>query len=316
MLEGLPPNGAAYVVRLETDEATARLVADTIVETFDPADTAAAAFEKHPSTDSWKSEEWVVEVYFGPEPDEDAIRDLVRAVAGEAPAKALAFGRVTEKDWVAASLEGLAPVRAGRFLVHGSHDRGAPRSNDIGLVIEAALAFGTGHHGTTLGCLKALDTIAKRRRPSRILDIGTGTGVLAIAAARLWRKTVAAGDIDPVSTEAAAANARLNGASPWVRPVTARGTMHPGIQAGAPYDLIFANILAKPLRMMAPQIADVAAHDAELVLSGLLARDVAGVLSAYAAQGFALVRRSDLDGWATLVLRRGGQAPHPLYDLD
>ncbi len=316
MLEGLPPNGAAYVVRLETDEATARLVADTIVETFDPADTAAAAFEKHPSTDSWKSEEWVVEVYFGPEPDEDAIRDLVRAVAGEAPAQALAFGRVNEKDWVAASLEGLAPVRAGRFLVHGSHDRGAPRSNDIGLEIEAALAFGTGHHGTTLGCLKALDTIAKRRRPSRILDIGTGTGVLAIAAARLWRKTVAAGDIDPVSTEAAAANARLNGASPWVRPVTARGTMHPGIQAGAPYDLIFANILAKPLRMMAPQIADVAAHDAELVLSGLLARDVAGVLSAYAAQGFALVRRSDLDGWATLVLRRGGQAPRPLYDLD
>mgnify|MGYP000908836422 CR=1 FL=1 len=149
-----------------------------------------------------------------------------------------------------------------------------------------------------------------------ILDIGTGTGVLAIAAARLWRKPVAAGDIDPISTEAAAANARLNGASPWVKPVTARGTMHPALRQGGPYDLIFANILAKPLRLLAPQIADVAAHDAELVLSGLLARDVAGVLTAYAAQGFALAARGDLDGWATLVLRSGGSAARPLHDLD
>ena len=316
MLEGLPPNGAAWMMRLETDEATARLVADTIVETFDPTETAAAAFEKTPSTDSWKTEEWVAEVYFGPEPDEEMIRDLVRTVVGDAAADALVFGRVSEQDWVAASLEGLAPVRAGRFLVHGSHDRKAPRENDIGLEIEAALAFGTGHHGTTLGCLKALDAIAKRRRPGRILDIGTGTGVLAIAAARLWRKPVAAGDIDPVSTEAAAANARLNGAAPWVKPVTARGTMHPALRQGGPYDLIFANILAKPLRLLAPQIADVAAHDAELVLSGLLARDVAGVLTAYAAQGFALVARSDLDGWATLVLRSGGAAARPLHDVE
>lgn len=316
MLEGLPPNGAAWMMRLETDEATARLVADTIVETFDPTETAAAAFEKTPSTDSWKTEEWVAEVYFGPEPDEEMIRELIRDVVGAEAAAALVFGRVSEQDWVAASLEGLAPVRAGRFLVHGSHDRNSPRANDIGLEIEAALAFGTGHHGTTLGCLKALDAISKRRRPGRILDIGTGTGVLAIAAARLWRKSVAAGDIDPVSTEAAAANARLNRAAPWVKPVTARGTMHPALRQGGPYDLIFANILARPLRQMAPQIAAVAAHNAELVLSGLLARDVAGVLSAYAAQGFALVVRGDIDGWATLVLRSGGATARPLHDLD
>jgi ribosomal protein L11 methyltransferase len=312
MLEGLPPNGAAYVMRLEADEPTARAVADLIVETFDPTETAAAAFEKTPSTDTWKSDVWVAEVFFGPEPDEDVIRDLVAAVAGAETAAALRFGRVDEKDWIAASLEGLAPVRAGRFLVHGSHDRHTPRPNDIGLEIEAALAFGTGHHGTTLGCLKALDAISKRRRPTRILDIGAGTGVLAIAAARLWRMPVAAGDIDPVSTEAAAANARLNRATPWLRPVTARGTMHPDLRAGAPYDLIFANILARPLRLLAPEIAAVAAEDAELVLSGLLARDVAGVLSAYAAQDFRLVSRGDIEGWATLVLRRGGAAPRPL----
>ncbi len=312
MLEGLPPNSAAFVMRLEADEATARTVADLIVETFDPAETAAATFEKTPSTDSWKSDVWVAEVFFGPEPDEEAIREFVASVVGQAAAQALAFGRVSEKDWIAASLEGLAPVRAGRFLVHGSHDRAAPRANDIGLEIEAALAFGTGHHGTTLGCLRALDAISKRRRPQRILDIGTGTGVLAIAAARLWRMQVAAGDIDPVSTHAARANARLNAAAPWLRPVTARGTMHPDLRTGAPYDLIFANILARPLRLMSVQIAAVAADDAELVLSGLLARDVAGVLSAYAAQGFHLARRGDIEGWATLVLRRGGVAPRPL----
>ncbi|MDE2362347.1 MAG: 50S ribosomal protein L11 methyltransferase [Hyphomicrobiales bacterium] len=312
MLEGLPPNGAAFVMRLEADEATARAVADLIVETFDPTETAAAAFEKAPSTESWTSDVWVAEVFFGPEPDEDAIRDLVRSVAGDAAAKGLVFGRVSEKDWIAASLEGLAPVRAGRFLVHGSHDRHAPRANDIGLEIEAALAFGTGHHGTTLGCLRALDAIGKRRRPARILDIGTGTGVLAIAAARLWRMQVWAGDIDPVSTEAAAANARLNRAAPFLRPVTARGTMHPALRGNAPYDLVFANILAKPLRLLAPQIATVASDDAELVLSGLLGRDVAGVLSAYAAQGFRLAARGDIEGWATLVMKKGGAAPRPV----
>ncbi|MDE2578402.1 MAG: 50S ribosomal protein L11 methyltransferase [Hyphomicrobiales bacterium] len=311
MLEGLPPNGAAHVMRLDTDAETARRVADIIVETFDPAETAAAAFETEPSSERWETGRWSVEVFFGHAPDEAAIRDLVRVAAGEAAAQALIFSRVAEKDWVAASLEGLAPVRAGRFLVHGSHDRAAPRANDIGLEIEAALAFGTGHHGTTLGCLRALDLVGKRRRPSAILDVGTGTGVLAIAAARLWRMKVAAGDIDPVATEAARANARLNRAAPYVRPVTARGAMHPDLRDRGPYDLIFANILARPLRLMAPQIARAASFDAELVLSGLLARDVAGVLSAYAAQGFALQRRSDIDGWATLVLRRGGAAPRP-----
>ena len=143
----------------------------------------------------------------------------------------------------------------------------------------------------------------------RILDVGTGTGVLALAAARALHRKIAAGDIDPIAVAAARANARLNGACPWVMPVVARGVGHPELAAGAPYDLVFANILAKPLRLLAPSLARIASRDADIVLSGLLGRDVPGVLSAYAAQGLALARRTDIDGWATLVIRRRGASP-------
>ena len=309
MLEGLPPNNAAYVMRLACDEATARAIADIVVETFDPAETAAAAFEETTSTTDWNSGPWVVEVYFGHAPDEAAVRALVAGVAGEAAAAALSFGHVAQRDWVTNSLAGLPPVRAGRFLVHGAHDRGRVRSHDIALEIEAALAFGTGHHGSTQGCLRMLDAILKARRPAAVLDVGTGSGVLALAAARALRRKVAAGDIDPVAVAAARANVRANHATPWVMPVVARGVTHPALRAGAPYDLIFGNILAKPLRRLAPALAALAAPAAQIVLSGLLARDVAGILSAYAAQHFTLTRRIDIDGWATLLLTRRGLRP-------
>lgn len=308
MLEGLPPNNAAHVARLRTDEATARAIADIIVETFDPADTAAAAFEEKISTETWNSGPWIVEVYFGQAPDEDSVRALVAVAAGDDAAQALEFGRVAQRDWVASALEGLSAVRAGRFLVHGSHDRDRVQSNDIALEIEAALAFGTGHHGTTRGCLTFIDSICKQRRPQRILDVGTGTGVLAIAAAKLLKQFVWAGDIDPVSVAAAASNARLNGAGAWLKPVTAKGVSHPALQAGAPYDLILANILARPLRQLAPSLARLAAPGGDIVLSGLLARDAPGVLAAYRAQGFTLARRLELDGWVSLLLKRGGAA--------
>ncbi len=301
MLEGLPPNNAAHLIRLVCDEPTARAVADIVVETFDPAETAAAAFEDEGDPARIKS--WVVEIYFGQAPDEPALKALVAGAAGAAVADRLEFGRVAETDWVAASLNGLQAVRAGRFLLHGSHDRRRVKTNDVPLEIEAALAFGTGHHGTTRGCLLVLDAILKRRRPVRILDVGTGTGVLAIAAAKALHRRVSAGDIDPVSVEAARANAILNGAGPLVRPVLASGLRSPALRNGAPYDLIFANILAKPLRLLAPAVRSVAAEGGDLVLSGLLARDVPGILSSYAAQGYALRRRIDLEGWATLLLR-------------
>jgi ribosomal protein L11 methyltransferase len=308
MLEGLPPNNAAHVMRLRCDEATARNIADIIVETFDPADTAAAAFEETANTKDWAGGPWIVEAYFGHAPDEAAVRDLVAVVAGAEAATQLVFDRVVPRDWIAASLEGLAPIRAGRFLIHGAHDRASARGNDIAIEIEAALAFGTGHHGSTRGCLLMLARVARRRRPRAILDIGTGSGILAIAAAKIFKRSVAAGDLDPVAIAAARSNARHNGAACYARPVVARGVQHKALVAGAPYDLVFANILAKPLRALAPAVASLTAPGGEIVLSGLIARDVAGVISAYRAQGLALIARLDLDGWATLLFSRRGRS--------
>ncbi|MGB6176242.1 MAG: 50S ribosomal protein L11 methyltransferase, partial [Methylocella sp.] len=202
---------------------------------------------------------------------------------------------------------GLTPVRAGRFSVHGAHRRDAVKANDIAIEIEAALAFGTGHHGSTRGCLHMLDLVARKRRPRAILDLGTGTGVLAIAAAKLFRRKIHAGDIDSVCVQAAGANAKRNRVASFVRPVLAKGVAHPLLRAGGPYDLVLANILARPLRDLAPQIARLAAPRAEIILSGLAGRDVPGVAAAYRMQGAALARRIDIDGWATLLMRRGGR---------
>ena len=221
MLEGLPPNNAAHMMRLVCDETRARAIADLVVESFEPSETAASAFETE--TPLGKGKAWMVEVYFGFAPDEDAMRELVAAAAGEAAAAALEFGRTPERDWVANALAGLAPVRAGRFLVHGAHDRARVRSNDIAIEIEAALAFGTGHHGTTRGCLLHLERVLRRRRPRRVLDVGCGTGVLAIAAAKALRRKVWLGDIDPVAVLIARDNARLNGVGAYLRPLVSRG---------------------------------------------------------------------------------------------
>ncbi|VFU08902.1 50S ribosomal protein L11 methyltransferase [Methylocella tundrae] len=304
MLEGLPPNNAAHVMRLSCDEPMARQVSDVIIETFDPADVAVSAFEEAPTTNDWKSGAWIVEAYFGLPPDEANIRALIAAVAGEETAERLSFGRVETRDWVASSLEGLKPVRAGRFVVHGAHSRADVRDNDIAIEVEAALAFGTGHHGTTRGCLLMLDRIARRRRPRSILDIGTGTGVLAIAAAKLFKRPIHSGDIDPVSVAAAASNARRNGVGAFIDPVQARGAAHNALRKAAPYDLVFANILARPLRELAPDIAQLTQMGSDIVLSGLIARDVPGVLAAYRAQKMVLARRLDIDGWATLLMQK------------
>jgi ribosomal protein L11 methyltransferase len=298
MLEGLHPNRPTHVMRLTTDERSARAMTDIIGEVFDPAETAVAAFEAE------DGRTWLLEAYFASPPDEAAIRELVRPIVGPEADRAT-FEAMSQKDWVKASLDGLKPVRAGRFLVHGSHDREARRINDLAIEIEAALAFGTGHHGTTLGCLLALIDELKRRRPRHVLDVGTGTGILAFAAAKALKRTVVAGDIDPEAVRIARENARLNGIAAHLRFYVAPGVRHALANRPDHFDLVFANILARPLMRLAPSIARVLAPHGTLILSGLLARDVPGVLSAYAAHAWRLTRRRDIEGWAALTLKRG-----------
>jgi ribosomal protein L11 methyltransferase len=303
MLEGLPPNNAAHMMRLVSDERRARAVADLIFESFEPAEAASTAFE---TDDPWPGggRAWLMEAYFGSEPDEEAIRTLIAAAADETTARGATFGMTEKRDWVANSLAGLNPVRAGRFLVHGSHDRSRVQPNDVAIEIEAGLAFGTGHHGTTRGCLMHFDRLLKRRRPKRVLDVGCGAGVLAIAAAKALRRKVWLSDIDPVAVAVANANARLNGVGAFCRAIVSRGVENAALREAAPYDLVFANILARPLRLLAPSLAAVISADGDAIVSGLLLADVPGVLASWRAQGFHLAERIELEGWASLRLRR------------
>jgi ribosomal protein L11 methyltransferase len=247
-----------------------------------------------------------VTLYFHRPVDEATVRDQA-AIAGAPAAAALRFERIAAKDWVAESLVGLKPVAAGRFIVHGAHDRAGIAPNRIGIEIEAALAFGTGHHGTTRGCLLALDRMCKSRRGGkatpRILDLGTGSGVLAIAAARAFRKPVLATDIDTAAVRVARANARLNRVGTLVTVATAVGVTAPAIRAQAPFDLVFANILLEPLQRLAAPLAKIVAPGGRVVLSGLLTAQANAALAAYHA--FRLERRIVLDGWTTLVLKPG-----------
>ena len=178
------------------------------------------------------------------------------------------------------------------------------RPNDVAIEIEAGLAFGTGHHGTTRGCLILFDRLLKRRIPAAVLDVGCGAGVLAIAAAKVLKRKVWAGDIDPTAVEVASANAWLNGVGALCRPVLSPGVEARALREGAPYDLAFANVLAKPLRLMAPSLAAVIGDGGEAVVSGLILADVPGVLASWRAHGFHLAERIDLEGWASLRLRR------------
>ncbi|MDR1827038.1 MAG: 50S ribosomal protein L11 methyltransferase [Methylobacteriaceae bacterium] len=297
MLEGLPPHRPTHVLRLTTTEAAARTLTDILGEVFDPAETAVAAFE------TGLNGPWLLEAYFSSRPDEQALRELARPFVGDA-VDAAVFSEIAPRDWIKTSLDGLKPVRAGRILVHGAHDRDKRRPNDLAIEIEAALAFGTGHHGTTLGCLLALSDICRRTRPARVLDVGTGTGILAFAAARLLKRTVIAGDIDPEAVRVARENARLNGLHPFLGFYTAPGVRHASACRRGRFDVVMANILAKPLKKLATSLTRVAAPNGRLILSGLLIADVPGVLSAYRLHGWTLRRKYHNEGWAALILQK------------
>ena len=279
------------------DERTARRVVDLLNEGLDDDQAAVAAFERLDG-------QWEISVHFAEVPDQAAIRELVRLTAGDNIAQAITFDTVEAKDWVAASLEALAPVPAGRFIVHGRHDRARVAPNRLGIEIEAALAFGTGHHGTTRGCLLLLDQVLRAHYPRRVLDLGTGTGVLAIAAAKALRRRVLASDIDPVSVHVARDNARLNGVGNLVEAICATGFSSPEFASRGPFDLVLANILANPLRQMATPMAAHLAPSALVILSGLLPHQAQGVIASYRARGSILRRHLKIDGWSSLLLQR------------
>jgi ribosomal protein L11 methyltransferase len=228
--------------------------------------------------------------------------DGFRRVLGGWPGLSVVVEALADADWLAMALSGLPPVRAGRFFVYGQHDNGKVPPNTVNLRIEAGAAFGTGHHGTTVGCLIELDRLLKAHRFGRVLDVGAGTGVLAIAAARTGSRVVRGTDIDGPSVRIAGENARLNAAR--VRFYAAGTLAGAAIQAAAPYDLVFANILARPLVGLAPSIAAVLAPGGRVILSGLLRSQQRRVRAAYLAQGLRFEHRLYRDAWVTLVMAR------------
>lgn len=280
------------------NEASANRIVDVLSEIFDGGEIVVSAFERPGSS------EWDISLYFDAPPDEAAIRAMVAQAVGDETAAALVFDTVEAKDWVKASLADLVPVRAGRFVVHGHHDRDRIAPNKLRIEIEAALAFGTGHHGTTRGCLMLLDRVLCQSAPRRVLDLGTGTGVLAIAAAKALHRNILASDIDPRSVIVAKENARLNGAGQYVEAIHAIGLGSPRFAEAGPFDLVLANILANPLRQLAVPMERHLAPAAFVILSGLLPPHARGVIAAYRGQGLRLIRRYELDGWVSLLMQR------------
>jgi ribosomal protein L11 methyltransferase len=229
-----------------------------------------------------------------------SLADLAEIVAG---AGEVTLAPLADADWVRRSLEGLPPVPAGRFCLYGSHDRHRRPPSGVAIEIDAGTAFGTGHHATTRGCLLALDRLVRQRRFAQVLDVGCGSGVLAIAAAlAMPTATVVAGDIDPEAVRVTRLNARLNSAR--LIAVAAAGAASPVIRRHAPYDLVLANILARPLMALAHPLMALAAPGARIVLSGLLTPQERMVEAAWKTAGAVIVERLRLDGWSTLILAR------------
>ena len=280
-------------------EIAAKRIVDVLTEMFFEDDAAVAAFEQ-------PNGQWDVALHFANAPDRAWLRELVATSAGNEIADTLAFDTVEARDWVKSSLEDLVPVPAGRFVVHGSHDRDRVAPNKLAIEIEAALAFGTGHHGTTRGCLLLLDHVLKSTRPRRVLDLGTGTGVLGIAAAKALHRAVLASDIDPASVKVAAENALLNEVGHNVRVIRATGFAAADFGRCGPFDLVLANILANPLRQLAGPMTRHLAPGGRVILSGLLTHQVPAVIAAYRARGLVPLKHMRIEGWSSLLLRKMG----------
>lgn len=279
---------------LTQDQAYAMV--DAISESEELAMTAAA-YELPDGT-------WAFEAMCDGEPDLALFAQLSQKHLGGAVS--LMKERVDMSvDWVAQSQQNLAPVSAGGFFIHGTHDTHAIPSGAKPILIDAAQAFGTGHHETTTGCLEAIEQVLRTHSPKAAIDVGTGTGVLAIALAKKLRRPVIATDIDPVAVRTARTNAKTNSVGRFVRPFVANGVDHARITHEAPFDFIVANILAKPLMRIAPQVAEISNRRAHVILSGLLNKQAPRVIATYRDVGFKLKRKLVRGDWATLILKRG-----------
>jgi ribosomal protein L11 methyltransferase len=282
------------ITKLTSSEAAYSL--SEAMENMTPEPTGVGVFEMEDGSGLWE-----VGGYFTECPDDIELTLLAQAF-GATP---FLVSELPEIDWVAKVRRDLSPVEAGRFFVYGSHDADKLPEGRVGLLIEASMAFGTGHHGTTLGCLRALDRLDLAGFEGRnVVDIGCGTAVLAMAAAKIWPEPVLASDIDAIAVEVAQVNMAANDLSDRVRCLEATGFDHPELQAAAPFDLVFANILMGPLIELAPEMGRVTAPGGYAILSGLLVEQAEKVLEAYVAAGFGLHHREDIGEWTTLTLKR------------
>jgi len=288
-----------WKVFFTTPIAVSEIFADSLRDAFTPEcqALATAEVEEHVT--------WSVEAYYEFEPDQSAIERVLEAPTNQTgyAVSDLTIETLPDINWVAKSLEGLAPIQTDRFFVYGAHDADKVPATRLPLLVDAGEAFGTGHHGTTLGCLKLIEQECRRHIPRNALDLGCGTGLLAIALAKLTRRAVTASDIDPIATRVTLENARANGVHPLITALTATGFGHPELGSRGPYDLIVANILAKPLTHLAPAVEQHLAPGGTLILSGILHEQEQMVTSAYRDQGLFLEQRLRLDDWVSLRLK-------------
>ena len=291
-----------YKLSLTADKTRALRISDHLEEWFGELNEppAQACFESSGGN-------WVVEIYFLSPPDLRVIRDFLQEhpEIGEFDALNPAVTEIAPIDWTSRVQEDQPPVRCGRFLVHNSHYRGQIPVSRTNVEIDAGRAFGTARHGTTRGCLLALDQILKRSRPRRILDLGTGSGILAISAAKASRpQSLIATDIDEIAVKVAEQNARLNGVAPAIRFYCSAGTSHPAVRGHRTFDLIIANILSGPLVDMAAEVTEKLEPGGTLILSGLLHHQADRVQYRYSSYDTALVTRLRNEGWTTLILTK------------